>query len=251
MRLGTAVWSEGPRERMALVAQLPSDPARFVDVNRVEHMRLAKLGEGRPEALAAELVPPCLRRLLEGGPRALHRVRQALAYAEKWERRHGLPEALAPRVAEARVLPCLPRPTGVRRWDGTRLEGPEVQGPGGVLCQVPVPTLAWIGTQGGQVAGCCLAVDDGDGIILGAWLELDMVWDGELELAAGGRRRRVPMDTWKDLTPREPQAGEVVLAPPPRFRTCPAAPGGIILIAAPMETLALRLAESLVHPTLQ
>ncbi|NTV76339.1 MAG: hypothetical protein HGA66_19325, partial [Holophaga sp.] len=47
MRLGTACWAEGPTERRALVAQLPSDPARVVDLNRLERLRLAKLGEGR------------------------------------------------------------------------------------------------------------------------------------------------------------------------------------------------------------
>lgn len=251
MRLGTACWAEGPTERRALVAQLPSDPARVVDLNRLERLRLAKLGEGRAEALAAELVPPSLRQLLEGGVRALNRARQAVAYAEKWQGRQGLPEALAPLAAQVELLPCLPRPAAVRRWDGTFLDHLAVQGPGGILGQPPAPTLAWVGLSGGTVAGCCLALDNAPGVVLGAWLELDMDWSGTLELGSGSRRRRVPLDTWRDLEPRDPRPAEVVLAPPPHFRALPAQPGGVVRVASPLETLTLRLAESLVHPTLQ
>jgi len=251
VRLGSAVWAEGATERRALVAQLPSDPGRLVDLNRVEHMRLAKLGEGRAEALAGELVPPSLRQLLEGGPRALHRARQTVAYAEKWHARHGLPESLSPRASDATLLPCLPRPAAVRRWDGTPLDPLAVQGPGGILGQAPVPTLAWVGLQGGHVAGYCLALDDSPGVVLGGWLDLDMEWDGFLELTLGGRKRRVPLDTWKDLVPRDPRCSEVVLAPPPHLRAGLNAPGGAIRIASPMETMLLSLGENLVHPTMQ
>ncbi|BDU74856.1 hypothetical protein [Mesoterricola silvestris] len=251
MRLGTASWAEGPTERRALVAQLPSDPSRVVDLNRLERLRLAKLGEGRAEALAAELVPPSLRQLLEGGIRAVNRARQVVAYAEKWQGRQGLPEALAPRAAAVDLLPCLPRPAAVRRWDGTFLDHLAVQGPGGVLAQPPVPTLAWVGLSGGAAAGCCLALDNAPGVVLGAWLDLDMDWAGALEMGLGTRRRRVPLDTWRDLEPREPRPAEVILAPPPHFRAVPAQPGGEVRIASPLETLALRLAETLVHPTVQ
>ena len=250
MRLGTAVWAEGPGLRRALVAQLPSDPSRVVDLNRVEHLRQAKLGEGRAEALAAELVPCSLRRLLECGPRALHRARHALAYAEKWEARRGLPETLAPPAAAVTLLPCLPRPVLVRRWDGTHLDRLAVQGPGGSLGQGPAPTLAWVGLLGGGVAGCCLALDNAPGVVLGAWLELDLDWTGSLELVVAGRRRRVPLDTWRDMTP-ELRPAEVLLAPPPHFRASPAPPGSVIRIKAPMEELTVTLGEVLVHPTLQ
>lgn len=251
MRIGTACWAEGPTERRALVAQLPSDPTRVVDLNRLERLRLAKLGEGRAEALAAELVPASLRQLLEGGARALNRARQVVAYAEKWQARHGLPEALAPRAAGVELLPCLPRPAAVRRWDGTYLDHLSVQGPGGILGRPLTPTLAWVGLPGGAVAGCCLALDNAPGVVLGAWLELDMDWAGTLELSLGGRRRRVPMDTWRDLAPEEPRPAEVILAPPPRFRPFLAQPGDAVRIASPLETLTLRMAESAVHPTLQ
>jgi len=250
VRLGTASWAEGPAERRTVVAQLPSDPSRLVDLTRLEHLRLAKLGEGRAEALAAELVPGSLRQLLEGGPRALHRARQVLAYAEKWHGRHGLPESLAPHAGSVTLLPCLPRPASVRRWDGVCLDRLSVQGPGGTLGQPPVPTLAWVGLKD-AVAGCCLALDDTLGVVLGAWLELDMVWEGTLELTAGGRRRRIPLDTWRDLAPRQPRSGEVLLAPPPHFRTGPTPPGSTIHISTPMETLTLVLGETLVHPTVQ
>ena len=251
MRLGTAAWTEGPAERRTLVAQLPSDPSRVVDLNRLERLRLAKLGEGRAEALAAELVPGSLRQLLEGGPRAIHRARQALAYAEQWQQRHGLPESLSLPTASVVLLPCLPRPASVRRWDGTCLDRLAVRGPGATLGQPPVPTLAWIGLQGGAVAGCCLALEDAPGVILGAWLDLDLAWEDDLECTVGGRKRRIPLDTWRDLAPRQPRPAEVLLAPPPHFRPVQAPPGSLIRIASGFETFTLRLGETLVHPTLQ
>ena len=55
MLLGTATWSEGPVDRRALVARLAS--GRLADLNRIEAIRLRKLGEGEPEPLADALVP--------------------------------------------------------------------------------------------------------------------------------------------------------------------------------------------------
>jgi len=250
MRLGTAVRREGGMERRALVAQLPGD-ARVVDLNRVEHLRLAKLGEGRPEALAAELVPASLRRLLEGGPRALQRARQALAYALKWEARSGLPPELAPPIESLTFLPCLPDPASLRRWDGARLDPASLQGPGAVLARPPAPTIAWIGLQGGTCAGCCLAVDDAKGPVLGAWLDLDAAWEGFLVLAAGGRRRRVPLDTWRELAPAGPGAAEAILAPTPHFPFAHLEPGAEVAILGPGERLGLRLDAGAVHPRVQ
>ena len=71
MLLGTAVWNEGPAERRALVARLAS--GRLADLNRIEAVRLRKLGEGEPERLAEALLPASLRRVLEGGPRSWRR----------------------------------------------------------------------------------------------------------------------------------------------------------------------------------
>ena len=252
MRLGTVLWQDGAAERQVLVAPLPSDPHRVVDLNRVECMRLAKLGEGRPEAMAGVLVPSALDRLLEGGPRALHRARQTLRYAEKWEGRGGLPESLAPALAKVRQLPCLPRPAALRRWDGTVLDPLKVQGPQGLLDQLPVATLALLGLHGGQPAGCCLAVDDARGVVLGAWLELDLDWDGELELQVGAQHRRVPLDGWRGLALPALGACEVLLAPPPNLRLGQT-PEGIreVRLISGFDTLTLRLAKDLLHPTLQ
>ena len=252
MRLATVLWREGACERKVLVAQLPADPDRVVDLNRLEQLRLAKLGEGRAESLAHALVPSSLEQLLEAGPRAFHRVRQALRYAEKWEGRTGLPEALARPGAELRFLPCLVQPAVLRRWDGTPLDPLRVQGPHGSLDHLPTPTLALVGMHGGQPAGCCLAVDDARGTVLGAWLELDPDWDGELELKVGAQRRRVPMDSWRGLALPALRPGEVVLAPPPSLRLS-APPEGIreLRLTSAFDALTLGLGEHLVHPTLQ
>ena len=115
LRLGTAVLGGAEPQRQILVAALPSDSNRVVDLNRMERARQAKLGEGRPDRLADAHAPTSLREVLEAGPRALQRLRQTLAYAEKWHRRGDLPETLAPRLAEIRLLACLPRPSLLRR----------------------------------------------------------------------------------------------------------------------------------------
>ena len=251
MKLGTAVWSEGSSERTALVAELPSDPGRVVDLNRMEHLRLAKLGEGWAERMAAATVPPSLRQLLEGGPRAIHRARQVLAYAEKWHKRGGLPESLAPLAGSARMLACLPRPLALRRWDGSSLDRLAVQGPFGTLGSQPAPTLALVGLFGEAPAGCCLALEHARGVVLGAWLELDLDWDGTLDLSMGSQHRRLPLDAWRGLALPALRPAEVLLAPPPHLRLGQGEAGMEIRFVSAFETLVLHLADGGVHPTMQ
>ena len=251
LRLGTAQWVNAS-ERQALVAPLPSDPDRVVDLNGMERARLARLGEGRPERLADTLVPSTLRETLEAGPRALQRLRQTLAYAEKWARRGDLPEDLAPRMTQLRLLPCLPRPSLLRRSDGVHLDRLAVQGPGGVLHRLPQPTLAAIGLFGGRCAGFCLAVEDTQGAILGGWVEVDFSWKGELELEAGGRQRTAPLEAWEGILLPTLRPGEVMLLPQPRLKSLPElVPGGEFTVSAGSERLCLRLAKELIHPTVQ
>ena len=234
--LGTAVWTEGPAERRALVARLAS--GRIADLNRLEAIRLRKLGEGDPDRLAEALVPPSLRRLLEGGPRALARARQTVAYAEKWDRRGTLPEALAPGAAT--LLPCLPRPAALRAWDGRVLDRFVLGGPGAELAEPPHPGLAALGLAGGGVAGFCLALEAGGGAILGAWMA-DAWPGGSLELKAGAARRHAPLKAWEGLELPALRPGEALLLPPPRLKPLPdLLPGAEIRVSAPFDTLALR-----------
>lgn len=249
MILGTAVWAEGPGERRALVARL--DSGRLADLNRLEAVRLRKLGEGDPDRLAEALAPPSLRRALEGGPRALARLRQTLAYAEKWDRRGTLPETLAPAPGSVALLPCLPRPAALGRLGDGPLDRLRVAGPGAVLASPPRPTLAVLGTLGGAAAGYCLALEDGGGAVLGAWMVAD--WPrGHLELRAGTHRRRVPLGAWEGLALPPLRPGEALLLPPPRLKALPdLEPGTTLAIHAPFETLALRLGLEALHPTVQ
>jgi hypothetical protein len=237
MLLGTATWTVGLRERRALVSPLAS--GRLADLNRLEAVRLAKLGEGDPGRLAEALVPTSLRRLLEAGPRGLARARQTLAYAEKWERRGTLPESLAPEPTQVRLLPCLPRPRALHRADGTSLDRLGVRGPGAVVQGPPQPALAAIGLAGGGAAGFCLALEDGGSAILGAWL-VD-AWPAEsLELRAGAARRTVPLRAWEDLELPTLKAGQVILFPPPSLKPLPDLPPGSALdLRASFEVLRL------------
>jgi hypothetical protein len=253
LKLGTAFWIEGGTERRALVAPLPSEPSRLVDLHRVEQVRLAKLGEGRAEALADALVPPSLRQVLEGGPRALQRLRQTLAYAEKWILRGDLPDYLALPSATVRMLPCLPRPAVLRRSDGTHLDRLAIKGPGETLEALPQPTLAVIGLhRGAGTVGWCLALEDLAGAVLGGWMVLGYPQEGTIELSCGTHRRRIPLDTWTGLDVAEPRAAEAVILPAPKFRPIPGlVAGGDIRVSAPFETLSLRLGADTPHLTVQ
>lgn len=249
MLLGTAVWSEGPGERRALVARLAS--GRLADLNRIEVMRLRKLGEGEPERLAEALVPASLRRLLEGGPRALARARQTWAYAEKWDRRATLPATLAPLPEAVELLPCLPRPTSLRRLDGRWLDRLAVRGTGAELSAPPQPGLAALGLAGGGMAGYCLALEEAGGAVLGAWLT-DEWPTGQLELKVGAARRTAPLKAWEGLELPLLRAGEVMLLPPPRLKPFSELVGGAeVRLSAGFDQLVLRLGPEGVHPTVQ
>ncbi|MFN7958303.1 MAG: hypothetical protein U0P46_08290 [Holophagaceae bacterium] len=249
MLLGTGTWAEGGGERKALVARLAS--GRLADLNRIEAIRLQKLGEGEAGRLAEVLVPPSLRRVLEGGPRALARVRQAVAYAEKWDRRGTLPADLAPAPEAVSLGPCLPQPSRLRCLDGPSLDRQRVQGNGSVLPVPPQPTLAVLGQAGGGVAGICLALEGVGGAVLGSWM-LDAWPEGDLELRAGGVRRTVATRTWEGLDLPLLKAGEVLLLPPPRIKTLPSLPaGGDLRVRAGFDTLHLRYDPEGLHPTVQ
>jgi len=249
MLLGTAAWAEGPVERRALVARLAS--GRLADLNRIEAQRLRKLGEGDPDALAALLVPPSLRRVLEGGPRALARARQTLAYAEKWDGRGTLPEVLAPALEAVTLLACLPRPAALRRLDGRELNRLGVRGPGAELGAPPQPGMAALGLAGGGVAGFCLALEEAGGAILGAWM-VDQWPTGHLDLRGGTSRRSVPLKAWEGLALPTLRAGEALLLPHPRLKPLAGLlPGAEVCLEAQFEQLVLRLGPEGVHPTVQ
>ncbi len=252
MRLGTASWVEGAAERRALVAPLPSDPSRLVDLNRVERIRLAKLGEGSSEALADALVPASLRQVLEGGPRAIQRTRQALAYAEKWHHRGDLPDTLALSAASVRLLPCLPRPTTLRRLDGTLLDRLRLQGTGGTLGVAPQPTLAMVGIHRSAEPGWCIALEDGFGAVLGTWMTLEDPREGVGEMRSGSHHRRLPLDAWAGWDLPAPRAAEVVLLPAPRLRAIPGlVPGSDLTVFTPFDAMTLKMGTEIPHLTVQ
>jgi hypothetical protein len=249
MLLGTATWAEGPAERRALVARLES--GRVADLNRIEAFRLRKLGEGDAERLAEALVPPSLRRVLEGGPRALARVRQTVAYAEKWDRRGTLPGPLAPTLAEVSLGPCLPRPVCLRRLDGTSLDRLALRGPGTRLMALPHPTLAVVGTTGGLPAGFCLALEEEGGTILGAWLT-DGWPQGPLTFRVGGAHRSLPGRGFEGLELPSLRAGEALLLPPPRLKPFPDLLSGVeVRLSSDFDELACQVGSESLHPTLQ
>jgi hypothetical protein len=249
MLLGTAQWAEGPGERRALVARLVS--GRLADLNRLEAVRLRKLGEHDPERLAEVLVPASFRRALEGGPRALARVRQTVAYAEKWDRRGTLPALLAPRAETVELLPCLPRPSALRRLDGASLDRLGVGGQGAEVQAAPQPALAALGLAGGAIAGFCLALEEGGTAVLGTWMTDE--WPlGNLELLVGSARRSAPLKAWEGLDLPALHAGEVLLLPPAKLKALPIiTPGAEVRLNAGFDQLVLRLGPEGLHPTVQ
>ncbi len=250
MILGTALFRDGAVERRALVARL-SD-GRVADLNRIEQARLRKLGEGQPEGLADARVPPSLRRMLEGGPRALQRAKQTLVYAEKWNQRGDLPLFVAPTLASAMavLLPCVPRPTQLRRGDGTHRDRFQIKGPGARIASQPQIMLAVVGGFG-DVRGYCIAAEDGETTVLGGWMTFELP-PGQLELRVASHRRSVGLDSWEHLDLPSLRAGEVMLLPPSRLKPFPALePGVRFHLSWPVEEMELILGETLPHPTLQ
>ncbi|HTL99375.1 MAG TPA: hypothetical protein VL181_11280, partial [Holophagaceae bacterium] len=220
MRLGTAAWSEGASERRALVSPLAD--GRLADLNRIERVRQAKLGEGAPDAIADALLPPSLRRLLEAGPRGLARAKQALLYAEKWAKRGDLPDTFALPPERARLLPCLPRPSALRTAGGAHLDRLRVLGPGAWLATAPEAGLAALGQSDGAVAGFCLALRAEEAVVLGAWLLVEAPFGGELRLRAGHHKRSASLELYEGLDLPPLRAGEALLLPPLRLRALPA-----------------------------
>lgn len=250
MRLGTAVWSEGATERRALVSPLAD--GRLADLNRIERVRQAKLGEGAPEVLAEALVPPSLRRLLEAGPRALARVRQTIQYAEKWAKRGDLPDTLALPPAQARLLPCLPRPSALRTANGTHRDRLRVLGPGAWLAALPEAGLAAIGQAGGSVGGFCLALHADDTVALGAWLLVGAPFGGDLRLRADHHKRSASLDVYEGLELPPLRAGEALLLPPLRLRALPSLdPGAELEVRCAFDALTVHLGPEALQGTVQ
>lgn len=250
MRLGTAVWSEGALERRALVA--PLSDGRLADLNRIERVRQAKLGEGAPEALADAFVPMSLRRLLEAGPRGLARAKQTTIYAEKWAKRGDLPDTLALPPESVRLLPCLPRPSALRTADGAHLDRLRVLGPGAWLATAPEAGLAAIGQWDGSVAGFCLALRAEDATVLGAWLLVGAPFSGELRLRADHHKRSASLDVYDGLELPPLRAAEALLLPPLRLRALPALePGADLELRAAFDTLTVHLGPEALQGTVQ
>lgn len=243
MRLGEARRRDG---RTFLVAPLPSDPARLVDLTALEAIRLAKLGEGQPEALAQALVPPSLEGVLAAGPRALARVRQVLAYAEKWEHRGLLPEELA----SNRWVPRLAPPTGLLTLEGRRMDPGTLLKEGQALPGGPQATLCLVGQAGGLPAGLRMALVGEGRLLLSPWVETEGV--GSLQLSVGGHRRKVTLEAWDGLDLPLLHPGELLVLPAPRLRPWPSlAKGAAIDLRWGTDHLRAVTSRALEHPTLQ
>jgi len=249
--LGTAVWQDGYMERRALVARLHGGDGRVADLNRFERVRQARLGEGRPDAMADALVPPSLRQLLETGKLGLQRAEQAFQYAEKWRKKGGIPDALAPVAGSYALLPCLPRPVSIRASDGRPLDRLRVRGHGSTIPALSEPTVAIVGGAKGEVAGCCIAAESQSGPVLGTWLHIGPLPEGELAIETSGHRSAAPLDTWTGLVLPALMPGEVFLLPAPKLRLPRPVPGARLVIQTPFDRLEIEYGPEPVHPVLQ
>ena len=232
--------------RTLLIAPLPSDATRMVDLTALEAIRLAKLGEGDPEALAVALVPPSLDALLRAGPRGLARARQALAYAQKWESRGLLPEELASSRWTARLTP----PTGILTWEGRRMDPGALIKEGHALPGTPQATLCLVGQAGGLPMGLRMALLGEGRLMLSPWIETEGV--GPLQLSVGGHKRNVTLEGWNGLDLPLLQPGEHLVLPAPRLRPWPSLPKGApIDLRWGTDHLQAHLSRALDHPTVQ
>jgi hypothetical protein len=254
LKFGTATWNEGASIRRALVGQLPSDPGRVVDLNRVERIRLTKTGEGRPEPLADALVPASLRLLLESGPRGIQRAAQTLLYADKWHQRNGLPENFAPAANSYALLPCLPRPVAFKNCLGVLLDRLNIQGPMARVPAISDPTLAIVGTTETKYAGCCIAAISPLGPVLGAWLCIDQLPDiaDHISVEIGAFKTVTPMDIWTNLKPPPLRPAEVFMLPAPMLRLPNyIAPDERIVIETSFDRLEINYGDEPMHHVVQ
>ncbi|MDR0498341.1 MAG: hypothetical protein LBH03_01240 [Holophagales bacterium] len=252
IKLGTAVWKDGFSERRALVACLPGDVGRVVDINRIERIRLAKLGEGRAEAVADALVPSSLRQLLESGPHGFQRAAQALSYAYKWHQKTGLPEEFAPFPGSYKLLPCLPRPLAVRTSLGHFLDRLTIQGPRAILPAISEPTIAIVGSTEEKYAGCCIAANSPIGPIIGAWLYVGQLPQCDIFVEIGTYKNSTSTDIWADLTLPSLRPAEVFLLPAPMLRLPNnISPKDKITIETSFDRLEINYGSDPVHPTVQ
>lgn len=151
----------------------------------------------------------------------------------------------------ANLLPCLPRPAGLRSLGAGWLDRLGVRGSGADLAGPPQPGLAAVGQAGGGIAGFCLALEDAGGAILGHWLT-DLWPVGSLELKVGSVRRSMPLKAWEGLELPYLRAGEVLLLPPARLKALPdLAAGTEVRLGAGFDHLLLRLGPEGLHPTVQ
>jgi hypothetical protein len=103
----------------------------------------------------------------------------------------------------------------------------------------------------GDARGYCLAAEDGEATVLGAWMALALP-AGELQLRAASHRRNLALDAWEHLDLPRLRPGEVMLLPPSRLKPFPALePGARLRLSWPIEEMELVLGENLPHPTLQ
>jgi hypothetical protein len=110
--------------------------------------------------------------------------------------------------------------------------------------------LAVVGGSG-DARGYCLAAEDGEATVLGAWMALALP-AGELQLRAASHRRNLALDAWEHLDLPRLRPGEVMLLPPSRLKPFPALePGARLRLSWPIEEMELVLGENLPHPTLQ
>ena len=221
-------------------------------MNCVEKHRLAKLGEGRPKQVADALVPSSLRTLLECGPRGIQRAAQTMAYAEKWHRRSGLPQTLAPREGSYTPLPCLPRPLTVRTNQGLLLDRLNIRGPRASVSAISEPTIAIVGSTGDDYIGYCIAANSPDGPVLGEWLCIGQLQPGDISIEIGANKYIASTEIWADLIPPKLNPAEVFFLPPPMLRLPNnATAADKIIIETSFERLEINYEPEPIHPMVQ
>jgi hypothetical protein len=149
------------------------------------------------------------------------------------------------------LLPCLPRPSALRRLDGASLDRLRVGGKGTEVQAAPQPALAALGLAGGAIAGFCLALEEGGTAILGTWMTDE--WPlGSLEVRVGSARRSAPLKAWEGLELPALHAGEVLLLPPAKLKPLTVINAGAeVRLNAGFDQLVLRIGSESVHPTVQ
>ena len=120
------------------------------------------------------------------------------------------------------------------------------------MLAVSEPTIAIVGSTEPEYAGCCIAANSPLGPILGAWLYIGQLPQGNISVEIGTYKSATSTNVWAELTPPALRPAEVFMLPAPMLRLPNnISPEDKIIIETPFDTLEINYGAEPIHPMVQ